>query len=66
MFVMPISGLLCEHGFAGGWPSVFYVFGTSLSRLYVSPFFSHVGLLQSVKVFQLSAGFDSDYRTEAY
>ncbi|XP_017886240.1 putative inorganic phosphate cotransporter isoform X2 [Ceratina calcarata] len=24
---MPLSGILSEHGFDGGWPSIFYVFG---------------------------------------
>lgn len=24
---MPLSGLLAQHGFDGGWPSIFYVFG---------------------------------------
>ncbi|XP_042865549.1 putative inorganic phosphate cotransporter [Penaeus japonicus] len=26
---LPISGLLCQSNFLGGWPSVFYVFGAS-------------------------------------
>ena len=25
--LIPLAGLLCEYGFDGGWPSVFYVFG---------------------------------------
>ena len=25
---MPLSGLLCEYGFDGGWPTVFYFFGS--------------------------------------
>lgn len=24
---LPLSGILCEYGFDGGWPTVFYVFG---------------------------------------
>ncbi|KAK2186201.1 hypothetical protein NP493_211g02022 [Ridgeia piscesae] len=24
---LPLSGVLCQHGFAGGWPSVFYLIG---------------------------------------
>ncbi|BFZ21120.1 hypothetical protein BsWGS_24159 [Bradybaena similaris] len=28
VFSLPISGILCDSDIAGGWPSVFYVFGT--------------------------------------
>lgn len=27
VLTMPISGMLCEYGFDGGWPSIFYLLG---------------------------------------
>jgi hypothetical protein len=27
VIALPLSGVLCDSGFLGGWPSAFYVFG---------------------------------------
>ncbi|EYB80952.1 hypothetical protein Y032_0396g676 [Ancylostoma ceylanicum] len=27
VFVLPLSGFLCQYGFDGGWPSIFYILG---------------------------------------
>jgi len=36
---MLLTGVLCDHGFAGGWPSAFYVFGTVGCVWFVAWFF---------------------------
>ncbi|GFT99486.1 hypothetical protein NPIL_593442 [Nephila pilipes] len=29
IITMPLTGYLCEYGFSGGWPSVYYILGTA-------------------------------------
>ena len=29
VITFPLAGLLCEYGFDGGWPSIFYILGKS-------------------------------------
>ena len=36
LIAYPISGVLCDTDFAGGWPSVFYIFGKFLIGFFVS------------------------------
>ena len=33
VLAQPISGLLCDSTFLGGWPAVFYVFGKVLDLI---------------------------------
>lgn len=43
---LPISGLLCQSTFLGGWPAVFYVFGV-LGILWFVAWMLLVSILQS-------------------
>ena len=27
VIALPLAGILCEYGFDGGWPSIFYILG---------------------------------------
>ena len=31
VLIMQFGGVMCEHGFGGGWPSIFYVLGAALT-----------------------------------
>ena len=30
VITLPLAGVLCEHGFDGGWPSIFYILGKNV------------------------------------
>lgn len=59
---MPLSGILSEYGFDGGWPSIFYVFGAVgtiwciafLAMVYEDPE-SHPRIAEDEKKYILSA-----------
>ena len=34
VMTFPLAGLLCEYGFDGGWPSIFYILGESSTFLF--------------------------------
>ena len=43
IITFPLSGVLCQYGFDGGWPSVFYVFGRCVR---ISSWYNENGCLQ--------------------